>query len=834
MPGWYVHMQAAQDVTERLRAGSIPANLPVTAVEAQDLGEICHRWRNYLAIGSLGPDLFYMLPDFANTRGCVIRQVVQWVLDVWAEVDAEFVAKWERWVTPTSTNSAQLASQLTGGLSSQLGQILTELSSAITSAFEGLLVEMGDWFGVLTSGPPQGFSEDAFYWADIFHYRRTYQFAFVLYQQAAQAYAAAASDGDRSDAEARMAFAVGWMTHCGTDVTGHPFTNAKSGGPYRDHWQRHHLVEAHIDSQNYVARYSGPCYGEPGTSALHFRVAFRRRPDAPYSGRDDGPAYDYFTGFPAYDTSDGPTPAAERQALFDLDSGGLPEHLTDALLAAMALVHPDGPKILTQDPQYSGTDPAGTPDGRPNADAMAQMWDIVYAYLKLSSRDGLSPRRPQPPDVFTDHSFPTPPGGGGYGVDDDPARGADVDDDDSFSLLDLLLAILAWAVYIAEVVVWLVTVLPGLILDVFTFPAREVFYYVFVVPAWNLYMLARRALVMSGFLVPKPEETDPGLTVLGTASGVFSVGSALDDPAGAGSPQNTITEPSGRQTSTSAFGLDLAYPRNVVRDHPADVHDVDLTEALGLTAPLRYAGDAGKEFKASEWLSPWRYPLRNQAGAFVAQEGAATHVGPYVAGQDSTVLLSTMAGDGAARYRLEKAASAQETFNELQQLLPQNLHLGAPVDYGTYLVSRMLAEKDDAEFGVPDFNLDADRGYAWHCWDWQRHNLGRDPANPGRRGVWECGPSLDPTPQAAFIYAQPCTPPHFFHADTDNPAQSAGGVVLDSQFYDPRRDLKVRYLKRAVAPPPERFGEDPCGPAEPPHRPVDGGEWPHSTFEGER
>ena len=27
------------------------------------------------------------------------------------------------------------------------------------------------------------------------------------------------------------------------------------------------------------------------------------------------------------------------------------------------------------------------------------------------------------------------------------------------------------------------------------------------------------------------------------------------------------------------------------------------------------------------------------------------------------------------------------------------------------------------EAGVPDFNLDSDRGYAWHCWDWDRSSL---------------------------------------------------------------------------------------------------------------
>lgn len=836
MPGWYVHMQAAQDTAERLRAGTVPPNFPISVTEAKAIGETCHTWRNYLALGSLGPDVFYLLPDFANTRGCVIRQVVKWALDVWEQIDSEFIGKWEKWLGPISTNNSQLASQLTGGLSNQLAQVLDDLTTAIMTAFKGLLAQMGDWFGILTSGVPQAFGNEAFYWSDVFHYRRTYQFPFVLFKQASEARANASTDDERSDAEARMAFAVGWMTHCATDVTGHPFTNAKAGGPYRDHWQRHHLVENHIDSQNYSNINMGACYGEYGTSALHFRLAFRRRGDAPYAGRDDGPAYDYFTGFPAYDTSDGPTPAAARAALFDLDSGGLPVHLTDALMAAMADVHPDGPKILTQDPQYSAKDGNGDPDGRPNAAAMAEMWSIVYGYLKMTGKDGLSPRMPQPPDVFTDHSFPTPPGGS-YGVDDDPTRGADVDSNDSFNLLDLLLALFAWAVYLAQVIVWLATILPGLILDITTFPAREVIYYTVLVPAWNLYLLSRRALVMSGFLMPKPEEVDPGLTILGSSGGAFSISSALDDPLGLGLPVTLITEPSGRLNATTAFGLDPAYPRNIVRDHPADVSAIDLVSALGLTSALKYAGDAGAEFKPSEWIAPWRYPLKNQAGQWVPQEGAPAHVGPYVSGQDSTVLLSGLAGDDTARKKLEGCSTPQDTFAALDGLLPLNAHLGGPIDYGTYLVGRMAGERGQAELTVPDFNLDSDRGYAWHCWDWDRHNLGRNPNMPTDRGRWECVPNFTPvtisTRTIDFSYPQPCTPPQFFHADHDNPQQFVSpGTPRDTQWYEPHRDVAAHYLARTVAPPPQPFGSDPCGNPGTLHDLNLGQEWPHGPFGG--
>jgi hypothetical protein len=776
MPGWYVHLEAAHDTARNLRDGTVPPNFAIDPGQAKVIGEHCHTWRNYLALGALGPDLFYLLPDFKDTTGQVIRQVVSWALDVWEVVDSEFIGTWEKWIAPMSTNNAQLASQLTGGLSTQLAQVLDSLTSAIVNAFKGLLAEMGDWFGILTSGVPQGFGDDAFYWSDMFHYRRTYQFPFVLFQQAQAALASATTDDERQDAEARIAFAVGWMSHCATDVTGHPFTNAKSGGPYRDHWQRHHLVENHMDSENYDARHPGALYGEYGTSAMHFRLAFRHRTDAPYNGRDDAPAYDYWSGFPAYDNGDGPTATASRHTFYDLDTGPLPDHLVEGLLEAMRDVYgTDGPHILLQDPPFSATDPVtGQPDGRPNDAAMGEMWELVYRYLKMTGSDAISLRLPPPPTVFTDHSFPTPPGGGGSGIDDDPSRGADVDDDDSFTLLDLLLALFAWVVYLAQVVVWLLTVLPGLIVDVTTFPAREVIYWAVIVPAWNLYLLARRALVMSGFAIPKPAEINTGLTTLGRR-GTYDIGSALDNPFGNPTAPPPITEPSGRLTASDAQGLDHAYPRGIVRDRPSSIGPIDLAGALGLTSPLRYADDAaGDEFKPSEWVAPWQYPLANQAGDGVAQESAATHAGPYVVGSNSTVLLSGLTGDDTARHELEKASTPAETEQILETRLTADQHLGGPVDYGLYLVGRMAQDVGRPEFRVPDFNLDSDRGYAWHTWDWDRSAV-------------PCVPDINPVGGEDFGFPLPCTSPQFFHADHDCPTQPG-------RWYEEDQDLAVHYL----------------------------------------
>jgi hypothetical protein len=192
MPGWYVHMEAAHDTARAMRDGDIPARLPHQPAEAKDIGEHCHTWRNYLALGSLGPGPVLpaaRLQEHDRPGDPPGRPVG---LDVWEVVDGEFVSKWEKWIDPISTNNSQLASQLTGGLSTQLAQVLDELTSAILSAFKGLARRDGRLVRRADVRRAAGFGDDAFYWSDMFHYRKTYQFPFVLFQQAQAALAAAA------------------------------------------------------------------------------------------------------------------------------------------------------------------------------------------------------------------------------------------------------------------------------------------------------------------------------------------------------------------------------------------------------------------------------------------------------------------------------------------------------------------------------------------------------------------------------------------------------------------------------------------------------------------
>jgi hypothetical protein len=39
------------------------------------------KWRNYLAIGALGPALFYLMSDFTKKGGNIRLRVISWVLN---------------------------------------------------------------------------------------------------------------------------------------------------------------------------------------------------------------------------------------------------------------------------------------------------------------------------------------------------------------------------------------------------------------------------------------------------------------------------------------------------------------------------------------------------------------------------------------------------------------------------------------------------------------------------------------------------------------------------------------------------------------------------------
>ena len=756
MPGWYVHMEAAKQSVERLRGGEVPPDFPA-GVDAVALGDVAHKWRNYLALGAVGPDIAALFPDFRPPTGSVIANVLEWYLEVWDVIDARFLEPWDKYAAPSLSGFGPILDSFTGGTLHEIGLALQNLSASIKGALVDMLARSDDWFSKLQSGVPQGVEESLFTWFDMFHYRRTSAFTQALFRNAA---------AHPTKSEQLTAFAVGWASHCATDIVGHSYVNSKCGGPYRLHWQRHHLIENHMDATVYDSDHHGEePYGEYATSALHFRLAFRRRDDAPYNGAEDAPAYDYFDGDagPPYDPSDTPSANQSREALWDLSTGQLPKELSDFLVATIREVYCDGvatadtPQVLTD---VRGDFHAGS-TGAPNATVLENTFEVLYTYFQRSSTKGYSPRRPTAPPLLHEHPLPHPPGFEDP-VEDDPARGGDVDaDDDDLTLMDILAAVVGVVAYIADLALWLISLPVSAAASLLTYPVRLLLYQFAVVPLYSLHIAARRPLVMAGFIIPKPEEIESGLVELGRSVDptIAGLAQALASPTGASSPVLVFDEPSGRASANSAFGADRAYPRQVVTDPPAVINQI--------------SGRAGKvtpctdEEKPSEFLRPWLYPKRDNGGDTVGWEPPLSHPGPFVLGDLPTKLMGQAPGSAAARKAFEGARTPAESEQVADRHMRKNEHLGDAVEYGVYLIGRLSG--GDA---VPDFNLDADRGYGYHAWEWDRR--------PGSL----VKPAIRSTTPEKYHFLRPCTVPEGYCQDAPHDVAYNPNTHL-ALHYDP-------------------------------------------------
>ncbi|MGZ0787063.1 LysR substrate-binding domain-containing protein [Pseudomonas saponiphila] len=149
-----------------------------------------------------------------------------------------------------------------------------------------------------------------------------------------------AQKGMAQESEQFLAFTLGYITHLGTDTIGHAFVNEQCGGPFRNHPQRHHLIENHIDAWNYSQTAPGgkiaqdpwghtTDYPELSMSALWYAVQIT--PDDP-DGKIQGAQRP--TGIPE-------EPDARDKAL-DVD-GNMPEWMAEAIVNALIDTFGAGP-----------------------------------------------------------------------------------------------------------------------------------------------------------------------------------------------------------------------------------------------------------------------------------------------------------------------------------------------------------------------------------------------------------------------------------------------------------------------------------------------------------
>ena len=386
------------------------------------------------------------------------------------------------------------------------------------------------------------------------------------------------------------------------------------------------------------------------------------------------------------------------------------------------------------------------------------------------------------------------------------------------TVLDILLAIIAFAIYLAELAAWVATVLPS-----HPHGARDMAVARAPVPPagrsrpGTCTWLCRKPLVLEGFMSPKTSEISNGLVRLGAdeQGSLIQLRADLDAPSGFASMMD-MAEPEGLDPMPTApaggYSLDPAYPRAMLTDLDPPWFD---------KAPI----DTNQV--PSEYVAPWRYPAHNMAGMRNGWEAPRTHVGPYVQGQKVDVLMNGIPGSDAARHQYEAAHTPAETEAVSAALLDTpGQHLGDPIDYGAYLMGQLTGHwttangvatyaANDHAAPLPDFNLDSDRGYAYQCWDYMRHAESKPPPRPQAKpddlemlwpDQWGCAPQIvsllseiSGTPKATldanvrdwYGYPEPVTVPQRFDSK-DNPHHRSR--------YDPLKRLAHHYLPRAGDP----------------------------------
>ena len=229
---------------------------------------------------------------------------------------------------------------LTGGLISEFGVAVDELTVALKTVARRRLLTFKDIFGAFDTCVQKGWSENAFLWSDMSHYRRHLRMCQNLVKQAERL--RDSTDGPRGERapfpavpglRARATPPMSALTRSRTRSS-----TSSAAARSANHPQRHHLIENHIDAWNYKqtgSRTAGSrptrgahtdTYPELSMSALHYAV--QMTPENP--ARRAAP-----------ETRCRTTTTGRKKAL-DVD-GELPDWMCDAIVQAMIATFADEP-----------------------------------------------------------------------------------------------------------------------------------------------------------------------------------------------------------------------------------------------------------------------------------------------------------------------------------------------------------------------------------------------------------------------------------------------------------------------------------------------------------
>jgi hypothetical protein len=831
MPGHFTHIYTARRVADHLLAGHFPDWPQVHGLKGRDpvtCGKAMQKWEKFTAIGAIGPDLFYFCQDWNNdilgpvSDELMLAIATYYFIDKSKENDWEplliildeansqladllrfliklqkiwqdFVDGWNATVGPIVADIENLIDGLTGGVLSQFGVVLDELKVALKVVAEEELTTFADIFSGFDTCVQKGFGEKLFLWSDMSHYRRPS----ALCQSFIKQVDALAAQGMTQESEQFLAFTLGYMTHLGTDTVAHSFVNEQCGGPYRNHPQRHHLIENHIDSFNYVETMPGgriapdpwghtEDYPSVSMSALWFAV--QMTPDDPKGQqRPVGPFAD----------------DAARDKALDVD-GEMPDWMANSIVLAMMDCFQDPeqhPQILQGDAFQSAIDAGllttifhkltGGGLDRPFADLLKAIapappfsvrkgfplpWEIktiyklMYSYYRLVYNGTWELQKPQKPDFII-----LPPASDIENLFQPPDLSGVDSSNPIVDICEAIIALFEWVIKEIEAAIQLIGDLIKMLVSPFTYPIRLALYELAML-VWDIITKTHEVMAHTGFFSPHPEsfypdgelrlpnEIDmPLITLGGTVDSAFLAALAdAFDPFG-----NLDTNPNVIGTGHSV--KDRNYPFYPVLRYHTD----GTTEAWEFHRPWAWPNQSPVQVtNSSDTLRLTPTETYNPARSFGAGPDTAfkpLSPGPYPIGTQPDVFFRLNAPvDAQVRraYELAQTPWDTDTLN-MTQLARRDLQfspLGDPIPFSCHLIAQLA---NDTGYST-QFNLDSDRAFAYLTWDWIRNDKSVPPAH----GV------------LGLTFATPKVPPE------NAPGWAQGADALLLEYKDPPADPK--------------------------------------------
>lgn len=443
MPGPIVHLIVQQRLAEYLRE--------IGGETGRKYGDLLKAdpCSPYGGFGCMGPDyLFFSLKEY----GTPLDEFANFVFEVYDALEPliEFYEDHIEPVVQTIEDAIAAVDQaLFQGLFGQLKDTADLLGATALNAAAVVVTKNIDLFYPFYPKVQQGAPEDDWYWIDFLHYRRTGRFASTMWHKA---------QGD----DDLMRYVLGYANHIGTDVVGHAFVNAVTGGPYRTHWHRHKLVE------NWIDAYARNTY--PDSQAV--RSCLNLTTDDTYLA--DAIAGSYY------------------HRLIEFPGGRLPDPLAKLIAESMRDTYSDIAHPVFLDPA--------------DLDATYRLFLMWFARA-TSIGDAQKPTPVPPPGAATatlvsDYAsgFPSFPGGGGS-----PGGGG-------FSIWGIFAAIAAFVKWLLDSVIYTLTWIITHAVDILTLPFVEALalvkwlLYQVQKGIWEIYDNLRFMLVLGGYLFPEPRD----------------------------------------------------------------------------------------------------------------------------------------------------------------------------------------------------------------------------------------------------------------------------------------------------------------------------------------